>query len=223
MQRSGRRSSSSTSMSMIRTVLDWSHVFILILLCNWNDIHWLTNYPFCFTHHSKQCGNCYSSKLYRVSHSCSDAQKPSGWPQDWLYSDVPVGKLHISAVLLTLFLFLLSGWCHTRPFCTDFKIPCDRITLIWLNRLAAIYFSCSGNHSNYITDGKKTWLLRDSGGLNRLFGEPWCNNQHHGQSLWHLHCKKKMLSVLHFHANIVDCGQFSILSPILCKANRLLA
>lgn len=177
---------------MIRTVLDWSHVFIIILFCNWNDIHWLTNYPFCFTRRTQNnVENHYSTKLYRVSHSCSDAQKPSGWPQDRLYSDVPVGKTSYLCSSVDVIFFLLSGWCQTRPFCADFKIPCEGITLIWLTRLTAIYFSCSGNHSNYITDEKKTWLLRDSGGLNRLFGEPWQNNQHHGQSLWHLRCKKR--------------------------------
>lgn len=89
--------------------------------------------------HSKQCGNHYSSKLYRVSHS--DAQKPSGWPQDWLYSDVPVGKTSYLCSSVDFILFLLSGWCQTRPFCADFKIPCEGITLIWLKRLTAIYFS----------------------------------------------------------------------------------
>lgn len=42
MRRSGGCASSWTSISMIRTVLDWYHAFIIILFCNGNDIHWLT-------------------------------------------------------------------------------------------------------------------------------------------------------------------------------------
>lgn len=34
---------------------------------------------------------------------------------------------------------------------------------------------------------------------------------------------QKLPSVLRFHANIVDCAEFSTISPILCMANRLLA
>lgn len=188
--------------------------FIIILFHNWNGIHWLTNYPFCFTYHTQNNVEFLIHLNSTVSHSGSDAQQPSGWPQDRLYSDVLGGKTLRFFSSVYFILFPLSCWCQTRPFCADFKIPYGGITLIWLKRLTAVYFSSSGNHSNYITDEKRhgcseiveVW----AGGLGSLRGTISTMD-----SARDIYTVKKMLLVL--HSNIGDNGQFSAASPILCS------
>lgn len=93
--------------SLLRTVLDWSRCFIIILFRNWNGIHWLTNYPFCFTYHTQNnvefMIHLNSTEWVTVAamHSNPQDGRRIGYIQTCLWA-----KRHISSPPSTLFYFL---------------------------------------------------------------------------------------------------------------------